>query len=80
MGLTLNDMNKIIYRKWRLEGLTHEQCLLQVPKKYRERFIEDINSSFCKAHFGVKTKTFIIVNLMVFISVIIFCLFIINGD
>ena len=55
MALTFSDMHKMMYAKWRKEGLTHEQAIDNVPDKYKESFIKDIKKSFAESHFGIKT-------------------------
>lgn len=72
--MTISDMDKSIYREWRSQGLTHEECMKRIPKRRRARFENSIKKSAIESHFGMTDKTFWIVNIsfiVIFLLVLI---------
>ena len=56
MGATIADVNKKIYRTYLNEGLTHEQIVKKIPRKFRKQFLIDIEKTAIQAHFGIADK------------------------
>lgn len=52
----MSDRHKMMYDKWRRQGMTHEEAMQNVPEKMRERFIKDLEMSPIESHFGMKDK------------------------
>jgi len=60
MAHTLSDRHKIMYKKWRQQGMSHEEAMQNVPEIMRGRFVKDIKMSPIESHFGMKDKWFFI--------------------
>ena len=56
MGATIADVNKKIYQTYLSEGLTHEQIVKKIPRKFRKQFLIDIEKTAIQAHFGIADK------------------------
>lgn len=69
MGRTISDIHKIMYKRWREGGMTHEQAINNVPEKLKERFLKDIQMSFIESHFGMKDKWFFLIILIIIFTV-----------
>ena len=58
MGQTRADRYKKIYRDWRYEGYSHNECMKMIPKKKRKEFKRALKMSFFESHFGNPFKLF----------------------
>lgn len=70
MGLTVSDLHKRMYTKWRAEGLSHEQCLGRIPESVRDQFEKDINKTYIESHYGMNYND--VLYLMLGISLVLF--------
>jgi hypothetical protein len=66
MGLTLSDINRRIYAKFRSEGLSHDEAMEKFPDRARTRISNDLEKGDFESHFGMKPKSFL--TLFLFIS------------
>jgi len=71
MGLTMSDRHRMMYTKWRREGLTHEEAIQNVPEKMRGRFIKDLQMSTIESHFGMKDKWFYLTLIVTVLGTVI---------
>jgi hypothetical protein len=73
MGQTLADIDKKIYRRYLDEGLTHEEIIKRIPRKFRKSFLDNIEKSPIHAHYGIPEKYFfpVLIGSIAFITGII---------
>lgn len=53
MGLTLSDIDKIIYREFRGRGYSHKETMKKFPKRDRKNVKKNIKKTFFQSHFGI---------------------------
>lgn len=53
MGLTISDMNRMMYVKWVRQGMSHEEAIENIPEEDREEFIKDLKMSAFESHFWI---------------------------
>lgn len=72
MGLTISDFNREYYNDMIDQGYFHKQIVKSIPKRMREKFVNDLNKTGIESHFGMKDKTFFTSIFIVIIASLIF--------
>lgn len=75
MGLTFSDMNRIMYRKWKSEGLSDKEIDRKIPGHLRTKFWNDVDKTPFQSHFGMSERTALIIVAIMLLSSIFLALF-----
>jgi hypothetical protein len=57
MGLTLGEIDRMVYLNIRAKGYSHEETINKFPEKIRGNVLEDLKKTPFELHFGIKPSS-----------------------